>query len=59
MDLVEKSIRIMLNSMIYFSKGFEILSVSQDGSKKQWIKAMNKNKINCPSLWDKTMEISK
>ena len=43
----------------YKSQGFEILSVSQDKMKNQWLKAMVKDSITWSSVWDKSMDISK
>ncbi len=40
-------------------QGFEIFSVSQDRSRKRWVKAMIKDNITWPSTWDETMNISK
>jgi peroxiredoxin len=40
-------------------QGFTILSVSQDRKKDQWTKAMEKDKIVWPSVWDESMHISK
>ena len=40
------------------SSGFEIVSVSQDQSKKQWVAAMTKDNISWTSLWDEKKEIS-
>lgn len=42
----------------FSKKGFEILSISQDRSRERWQKAMIKDNMNWPSVWDKTKEIS-
>lgn len=41
------------------NKGFEIVSVSQDQSKKRYINAMIKDKMSWISLWDKDKYVSK
>lgn len=43
----------------YQSKGFEILSVSQDKSKKIWIKAMQKDSMIWKSVWDESRDVTK
>lgn len=43
----------------YQSKGFEILSVSQDQSKKQWIKAMQKDSMIWKSVWDANIDVTR
>lgn len=43
----------------YQSKGFEILSVSQDQSKRLWIKAMQKDNMIWKSVWDASLDITK
>ena len=43
----------------YKSKGFEILSVSQDQSKKQWVKAMAKDNMIWKSVWDSDRNVTK
>ena len=42
----------------FHKKGFEILSVSQDRSKERWQKAMIKDNMFWPSVWDETKEIT-
>lgn len=39
-------------------KGFEIVSVSQDQSKKRWTSAMETDKMSWVSLWDKDKGVS-
>nr|WP_299070064.1 TlpA disulfide reductase family protein [uncultured Allomuricauda sp.] len=41
------------------AKGFTILSISQDRNRKNWTKAMIKDNMIWPSVWDKEMNISK
>jgi peroxiredoxin len=43
----------------YQSKGFEILSVSQDQSKSRWIKAMQADNMIWKSVWDANREVTK
>jgi thiol-disulfide isomerase/thioredoxin len=43
----------------YRAKGFEILSVSQDQSKKQWVKAMVKDNMIWKSVWDSDRKVTK
>lgn len=43
----------------YRNKGFEIISVSQDNSKKKWLDAMEKDKMTWISLWDADSKISR
>jgi peroxiredoxin len=42
---------------IYRSKGFEILSVSVDSRKELWKRAMNRDKINWLSVWDREFSV--
>ncbi len=39
-------------------EGFEIFSVSQDRNKERWQKAMVKDQMTWPSVWDETKDIS-
>lgn len=39
-------------------KGFEIVSVSQDQSKKRWLDAMKKDGMSWISLWDENKKVS-
>jgi peroxiredoxin len=47
------------NYQKYHSKGFEILSVSQDQSKRLWKRAMEKDKMIWKSVWDEDRLITK
>lgn len=43
----------------YRTKGFEILSVSQDQSRKLWVKAMVKDNMIWKSVWDSNRNVTK
>ena len=42
----------------YKSKGFEILSVSQDQSRRLWLLAMQKDNMIWKSVWDLNREVT-
>ena len=41
------------------AKGFEIISVSQDQSKKHWLKAMEEDSMIWKSVWDKSRDVTR
>ena len=44
--------------LLYKNKGFEIVGVSQDQSKENWIKSITSNNLNWINLWDKKADKS-